>query len=401
MRFLSNKAGKTMESRESIFEKVMSDDRYNIIMEISIDERWLITHKRYDNASSENLTGIDISIENVKKLWIPRVIHKDDREVVVDCFDRIMNGEDIKFARYRYVTDINIVYYTVEIFKSSDNSVFICSSEWVRESNRDALENLITFDHYAEDFAKPSNGAALGLFTYIRDADTIYPIEISKSICECFNINKEQLLAYRFTGMTVSDCFAFGGLSRAGMEEFIYGDVDVCQMDIAGENGRKTRYTLKKAVTLLEDGKEVIKASAVPMKEKVFVRTFGVFGVFIYDKPVIFSSPKVKEMLAVLVDHRGSFVSNAEMNELLWPEEPADERVMNRCRKTATYLKNDLKKYGIEDIIESVRGQRRIRPENITCDLYDYLEGEDVDASLRGMYMHRYSWGMYTQMELK
>lgn len=390
-----------MEERNSILQKVMNDEKYNVVFEILPAEGCFRSHKKDIGSPVEGGTDTIVNVEDAKKLWIPRVVHRDDRAYVLDLFDRIMTGEDVAFARYRCVTDIYIVYYIAEFFRTDEGTVLVCLSEWVRESNRDALSNLITFDNYAKEFAKPSNGTALGVFVYIRDEETIFPIDISRSICERFRINKEQLLAYRFTGVTLRDVGTVDWIAGDYIEDFIFGDIDVCNVNITDEEGRKAGYSLKKAVTVLEDGKEVINASAVPIKEKIYVRTFGVFGVFIHDKPVIFSSPKVKEMLAVLVDHRGSFVSNAEMNELLWPEEPVDERVMNRCRKTATYLKNDLRKYGIEDIVESVRGQRRIIPENITCDLYEYLEGSDVEASLRGMYMHRYSWGMYTQMELK
>ena len=48
---------------------------------------------------------------------------------------------------------------------------------------------------------------------------------------------------------------------------------------------------------------------------------------------------------------------------------------------------------GIDDIFEMQRGQMRIMPEKVSCDLYRFLAG-DADAvnSYRGEYMSGYSW---------
>ena len=40
--------------------------------------------------------------------------------------------------------------------------------------------------------------------------------------------------------------------------------------------------------------------------QNIFIKTFGGFDVFVDGKQVHFSSEKAKEMLAVLVDKRGS-----------------------------------------------------------------------------------------------
>ena len=47
--------------------------------------------------------------------------------------------------------------------------------------------------------------------------------------------------------------------------------------------------------------------------------------------------------------------------------------------------------------MESVDGKRRIIPEYIGCDLYDYLSGNEEYAGLfKGSYLTDYSWGEMT-----
>ena len=61
-------------------------------------------------------------------------------------------------------------------------------------------------------------------------------------------------------------------------------------------------------------------------------------------------------------------------------------------------LRETLRKYDAEDIFELSRGNLRIRPEKINCDMYRFLNG-DIDAinSYRGEYMNSYSWAALTE----
>ncbi len=133
----------------------------------------------------------------------------------------------------------------------------------------------------------------------------------------------------------------------------------------------------------------------------VKVITFGYFDVFVNNKPVLFISEKAKELFALLIDRRGGYVSSSEAISMLWEDEPYDEKTQARYRKTAFNLRKTLEEYGIEDILESKNGKRRIDPEKVRCDLYDYLTGDSQFASMfRGMYMLNYSWGEVTLSNL-
>ena len=61
-------------------------------------------------------------------------------------------------------------------------------------------------------------------------------------------------------------------------------------------------------------------------------------------------------------------------------------------------LRDTLHEHGVEDIFELSRGNMRICPEKIECDLYDFIKG-DISAvnSYRGEYMNSYSWAAMTE----
>lgn len=61
--------------------------------------------------------------------------------------------------------------------------------------------------------------------------------------------------------------------------------------------------------------------------QNIFIKTFGGFDVFVDGKQVHFSSEKAKEMLAVLVDKRGSSVSLSQMAWLLYEQSPEQTAV--------------------------------------------------------------------------
>ncbi|MBQ2690735.1 MAG: PAS domain-containing protein [Clostridia bacterium] len=135
--------------------------------------------------------------------------------------------------------------------------------------------------------------------------------------------------------------------------------------------------------------------------KKVYVRTFGYFDVFVDDEPVVFRSKKSKELMALLVDRRGGFVTAEQIISSLWEDEDVNPVTLARCRKVALRLRNTLDEYGIGDIAVSIDGRRRAVVENFGCDLYEYLSGKPEYANLfKGSYLSDYSWGETTLGEL-
>ena len=123
--------------------------------------------------------------------------------------------------------------------------------------------------------------------------------------------------------------------------------------------------------------------------------------VFVDGQAIPFRHAKAKELLALLVDRRGGYVSTEETIDCLWEEERADQKTKSRSRKTAMRLKNILEEYGIDYIIEYGTGGRRVVPGRFDCDLYNYLTREERYAHLfKGSYLLNYSWGENTTAEL-
>lgn len=146
-----------------------------------------------------------------------------------------------------------------------------------------------------------------------------------------------------------------------------------------------------------ENAAPQIAAAQLP-GQRVVVRTFGYFNVLIDGQPIAFQHEKAKELLALLVDRQGKFVSSSEIISCLWEDEPVNDNTRSRCRKAAFYLREILEQYGLEDLVESTsKGYRRIRTEMIDCDLYRYLAGESAFVrTFRGAYMTDYSWAEQT-----
>ncbi len=125
--------------------------------------------------------------------------------------------------------------------------------------------------------------------------------------------------------------------------------------------------------------------------------TFGYFEMRVDGAPVAFRSAKARELLALLVDRRGNFVSRESIISMLWEYEPLNPTTVTRCRKTFKYLVDELKEYGIEDIVETKNNMRRLVTEKVNCDFYDYLNGDTkATKAFQGTYLSEYSWSEIT-----
>ena len=137
-----------------------------------------------------------------------------------------------------------------------------------------------------------------------------------------------------------------------------------------------------------------------PIKD-VFIRTFGFFDIFVDGVPFSFKSSKAKELLAILVDRKGGLVSSREAISLLWEDEEYDSVTQARFRKVAMRLNRELESIGIENIVEIIDRKRRINAQFVTCDLFEYLNGNpEYTERFDGNYMLNYSWGEYTLSNL-
>lgn len=140
----------------------------------------------------------------------------------------------------------------------------------------------------------------------------------------------------------------------------------------------------------------------VQVNSGVYVRTFGYFDIFVNGEALLIPNAKAKELLALLVDRRGGYVTPSEIIGCLWENEPANKITLARCRKVAMLLRNALREYGLEDLMESQKGARRLNRNLVNCDLYNFLSGKPEYAHLfKGSYMLNYSWGECAIAELE
>lgn len=158
---------------------------------------------------------------------------------------------------------------------------------------------------------------------------------------------------------------------------------------------------LLKPVSLEKLAAEVRHAcgkTAVAVPPRVQIRTFGQFDVFVEGRPISFKLAKAKEILAYLVDRQGAGVTRAELFAAIWEDRPYDRGMQKQLDVYIRSLRETLRAYGVEEIMELDRGVLRVRPEAFTCDAYRFYSGDiDMINAYRGEYMSSYAWASMTE----
>ncbi len=136
-------------------------------------------------------------------------------------------------------------------------------------------------------------------------------------------------------------------------------------------------------------------------ENKVFIKTFGFFDVFVDGKSVSFPSAKSKELLAILVDRNGGVVNTEQAISILWEGRKYDETVQSLFRKVLKSLRISLEEAGISDILVDNRNQRSIDKSKFACDYYEFLEnGKTENTKYFGRYMEQYGWAKETEKQI-
>ena len=363
----------------------------------------------------ENMKNYNMHMEDATEEWISHRVAKEDREEMRKFFSALFSranyGKKYRPPQIRYglITGDGVQKYTGTILKIDTDLLLFCCKKEQEDSEIDMLRNEnISLQNRNENmqeiFMRYTDGAAAFEVT----GEMVTPLYSSDNVCEFFGFTKEEwrvLMNERttlkeFVMRSSVDYERFRELLDRGEAEFIYYDLTsgeekrikaICSQQHS--EGVAPRYVLlyKMADSAVRNEDAV----------RVTIRTFGYFDVFINGKPVVFRNKKAKELLALLVDRRGGFVTSEEAIGYLWEDETANTVTMARYRKEALRLKNALEEYGIDDIIESVDGKRRIVPERVECDLYDFLAKKDgAEQLFKGSYLTNYSWGEMTLGEL-
>lgn len=147
----------------------------------------------------------------------------------------------------------------------------------------------------------------------------------------------------------------------------------------------------------LEKAVETARALAKYTVNPVFIRTFGEFDVFVNDLPIYFKNAKSKELLALLVDKRGSTMTGEQITGYLWEDKLYNDTVGSYLRRAIMNLKQTLAEYGIEGLLIDERNAKAVDTQKFTCDYYRLMDGDAESVALYdGRYMTSYSWAEET-----
>ena len=375
---------------------------------------------KYVSGTSDTFSRIrnlPMHMEEATEQWIEHSVYEEDRERMHGFFADMFTHRAEQNSRppqikYRSKRNGNVCSYMGIFLKISSGIALFCTRKVQDEAETESLrsENMslkTRNENMQEMIMRYNDGVAA--FEVIGDKAT--PLYASDNVCEFFGFTKEEWLSLMQTTTSIRDFASkspvdyekFCELLQVGEAEFTYYDIGtdtekrikaICSQKNADES-------IPRYVMLYKEDANRKKDAASENLPRISIRTFGYFDVFINDKPIAFRNKKAKELLALLVDRRGGYVTSEEAIGYLWENEPANSVTLARYRKEALRLKNALEEHGIGHIMESVDGKRRIIPEAFDCDLYDYLSGKEEYAGLfKGCYLSNYPWGEITLGQL-
>lgn len=132
-------------------------------------------------------------------------------------------------------------------------------------------------------------------------------------------------------------------------------------------------------------------------KPELFLRTFDAFDLFVNGVAVNFTSSKAKELLALLTDANGSYVSIDTAIGNLWADKNA-EFGKRLYRDAVCRLRMTLKDAGAEGLVTFERGRAVINTRIAECDMWTYIKEGGVFS---GRYMPQYDWSIITESALE
>lgn len=141
---------------------------------------------------------------------------------------------------------------------------------------------------------------------------------------------------------------------------------------------------------------EALKEKPADTHKSIRVQCFGEFEVFGDEKPLPFKRGRTKELLAVLVCHRGSMLSMGTLMSILWEDGEDSDSDRSYLRTMISDLKKTLASVGAEDVIIKKYNSIGVDPGKIDCDYYDFLAGKwEAVERYNGQFMRQYTWAEY------
>lgn len=132
-------------------------------------------------------------------------------------------------------------------------------------------------------------------------------------------------------------------------------------------------------------------------EKRIKILTFGNFDVFVDGNPLKFERKQAKEILAYLVDKRGTSVTYSELAAMLWEDEDYDRTKQKNLQVYVASLVKTLHSVEVKDLILRNRQGLLVNTKIVDCDYYRFLEGDTrAINSYTGQYMSAYSWAEFT-----
>lgn len=391
---------------------------YDKIFEFNLDTNTLKCLYSDQSSPFKSFEGIAMLMDDAIDRWLLGSVKADDQKSVDEFFrafrEKRLYQRDAKPPQIAYHAksrDGSFRQYTGVFIKADESVSYFCCR---KSQTPIGTETRPDGDILKEGVRDLVTGFSDGIAAFeITPGGLVKPLFAGENVCELFGYTSEEWLPLTKSYTPVE---SFVSRSEASYEDFLMllknGEAEFTYFDYRTETRRKikavcsqretsaasSRYVLLYALHSLSEG-----SSGREEREEhhVFIRTFGYFDVFVDDIPIAFRNKKSKELLALLVDRRGGYITSEEAISFLWEDEPVSPMTLSRYRKVALRLKNTLEEYGIPDIVEAVDGKRRLVASRVRCDLYDYLSGkEEYSQSFKGSYLTNYSWGETTLGEL-
>lgn len=130
---------------------------------------------------------------------------------------------------------------------------------------------------------------------------------------------------------------------------------------------------------------------------KIEAKTFGNFELLCDGHAVKFTRAKSKELIAYLIDKRGTSASTSELIVNLWEDKDVDKSTRSMLHNLIADIRDTFLKYGISDLFDTKRNSFRIDDKLIESDYFKLLDGDkSAIKKFSGEYMNSYSWADMT-----
>ena len=132
-------------------------------------------------------------------------------------------------------------------------------------------------------------------------------------------------------------------------------------------------------------------------EKRIKILTFGNFDVFVDGSPLKFERKQSKEILAYLVDKRGTSATYPELAAMLWEDDEYDRTKQKNLQVYIASLVKTLHSVNVTDLILKNRQGILLNTRIVDCDYYRFLEGDTrAINSFTGQYLSAYSWAEFT-----